>query len=138
MKIPTALIEKCNRNPYLWRRETPNDIDVAFETLGLPKSGELYVFARAYCLQFSSESIPFQFADIVEDDGISDNVYYARDELKIDPTLLPISVYEAESIFVVDVNDDRVLELTCDETGEAWVSETVSSSLYSFLLSNLP
>lgn len=138
MTIPAALIEKCERNQYVWRREKPSDVDVAFETLGLPKTGELYEFSRTYCLQFASQTIPFQFADFLEDDGISDNVYYAREELKIEPTLLPISIYEAESIFVVDVNDDRVLELTPNEAGDAWVSETVGSSLYSFLLANLP
>ncbi|HEY0597559.1 hypothetical protein [Sphingopyxis sp.] len=139
MTIPNDLIDKCERNQYCWHRETPSDIDVAFEKLGLPKTGELYIFARKYCLQFASESIPFQLVDIVEDDGtISDNIYYAREELKIEPTLVPISTYEAESILVVDVNDERVLQLTPNDAGDAWISEIISPSLYSFMLSHLP
>ncbi|WP_447725977.1 hypothetical protein [Sphingomonas koreensis] len=135
--IPSALIEKCDRNKFVWHRQSPSDIDAAFEELGLPKTGELYAFARAYCLQFASESLSFQLVDIVEDDGISENVFYARDELGIEPRLLPISTYEAESILVVDVGDNRVLLLTPNDAGDGWVREVVSPSLYAFMYSHL-
>ncbi|WP_447760992.1 hypothetical protein [Sphingopyxis panaciterrae] len=135
--IPSSLIEKCNRNKFVWYRQSPTAIDAAFEELGLPKLGELYTFARAYCLQFSSDSLPFQLEDIVDDHGISDNVYYVRDELGVEPRLLPISTYEAESVFVVDVEDNRVLLLTPNDTGDGWVREVMSPSLYALMDSHL-
>jgi hypothetical protein len=138
MAIPDALINACERNKFVWHRESPEEIDVAFDKLSLPKRGELYDFSKRYCLQFSSETLPFQLYDIVEDDGISDNVFYAREELGISPELLPISPYEAESIYVVDVSNDHVVYLTADDSSEKWNTEVLSESFYRFMLENLP
>lgn len=137
MAIPSSLIKKCEINEFVWHREDPSEVDAAFEELMLKKNGEIYEFCREYCLQFVSKTIPFQLVDIIEDDGISDNVFYARDELGIDPQLLPISPYEAESIYVVDTGDDRVLMLTANEADDGWNAEIISNSFYAFMLKHL-
>jgi hypothetical protein len=137
MTIPSALIEACERNEFVWHREDPSQIDAAFSDLELPKGGQLFEFAKRYCLQFVSETLPFQLMDIVEDDGISDNVFYAREELEIDPSLLPISAYEAESIYVVDSASNEVKYLTFDEEIDEWSEQVVGSDFYSFMLQHL-
>ena len=131
--IPPALIAACERNEFVWHRENPDCVDAAFDELALKKQGQLYRFARRYCLQFASDTLPFQLADFVEDDGISDNVFYAREELGIDPRLVPVSLYEAASLYAVSVEDDRVLLLTPAASGDDWSSEVVIGSFYDFM-----
>lgn len=138
MAIPIALVEACERNSVVWHRQSAHDIDAGFDELELPRSGELYEFAKRYCLQFYSRSMPFELTDIIEEDGVvSGNVYYAREELRISPELLPISAWEAEAIFVVNTADDSVLLLTADDQGDGWHSEILASSFYDFLMEHL-
>ncbi len=138
MTTPIALVEACERNRLVWHRQSAQDIDAGFDELYIPRSGELYEFAKRYCLQFASRTMPFQLTDIIEEDGVvSDNVYYAREELRIAPELLPISAWEAEAIFVVNTNDDSVLLLTADDQGDSWNSEILASSFYDFMLDHL-
>ena len=137
MTIPIALVDACERNEFVWHRENPAEIDAAFDELSLNKGGELYEFAKRYCLQFASDTLPFQLADFVEDDGISDNVFYAREELGIDPRLIPISLYEEESLYAVSAEDDRVVLLTPAASGDDWSIDVVSESFNDFMQAHL-
>lgn len=137
MAIPSALIDACEKNEFVWHRESRTEVAKAFDELGLTKGGQFFEFSKKYCLQFVSETLPFELVDFVEEGEISDNVFYARDELGIDPELLPISPYEAESIYAVDVTNDSVLFLTPDDDGEDWNKEIISNDFYQFMLEHL-
>lgn len=135
--IPATLIDACERNSFVWHRQSPDEIDTAFDELRLPRSGELYEFCRQFCLQFHSDTLPFQLAEIVDEYGVSDNVYYARAELGVPPEMVPISPWEAEAIAVVDTTNDSVLILTANDSGNGWNQDILSTSFYTFMQAHL-
>jgi hypothetical protein len=135
--IPAELIEACDRNSFVWRRQSPDDIDKAFDELSLLRSGELYEFCKQFCLQFHSDTLPFELAEIVDEYGVSDNIYYARDELGISPEMVPISPWGAEAIAVVDTTNDSVLILTANDSGDGWNQDILSASFYAFMQEHL-
>ena len=137
MTVPSALLEACTRNSFVWLRQSPDEIDTAFDELLLPRSGELYEFCRLFCLQFHSATLPFELTEIVDEHGVSDNIYYARDELGIPPKMAPISSWEAEAIAVVDTSDDSVLILTANDSGDGLKREIRSTSYYAFMQEHL-
>lgn len=134
MPIPTALIDACERNKDVWHRESPEDVARAFGELGLKEDGEFFEFLSRYCLQFYTSKIDFEFEDVVDDDGdVSEMVSYAGEELGVDPSLLPISTYEAESLYAVDTKNGGVVYLTSNQDGE-WDQKLISPSFYTFML----
>ncbi|WP_230293219.1 hypothetical protein [Croceicoccus sp. Ery5] len=136
--IPQALTEACERNKFVWHRESPQDVDFAFDDLMIEQQGEFWQFSRVYCLQFVSETLPFEMADFLEDDGqISDLVEYAHRELQIPNDLIPISTYEAESLYCVRPGTSQVVLLTPSKGGEAWDEQEISSSFFTFMLEHL-
>lgn len=136
--IPAELIEACERNDFMWHRENPDDIDHAFDKLGLNKSGEFFAFCRKYCLQFISSTLPFELVDFVEDDGeILDSVDYAHAELGIARDFIPLSSFFASSVYGVFPNDDRVVLLTPSDEDESWNEEILSPSFFKFMSAHL-
>ncbi len=137
MAVPSALLEACIRNSFAWLRQSPDEIDRAFDELLLPRSGELYEFCRLFCLQFHLATLPFELTEIVDEYGVSDNIYYARDELGIPPEMVPISLWEAEAIAVVNTTNDSVLILTANDSGDGWNRDILSTSFYAFMQEHL-
>lgn len=137
MAVPSALLEACTRNSFAWLRQSPDEIDRAFDELLLPQSGELYEFCRRFCLQFHSATLPFEMTEIVDEYGVSDSIYYARDELCIPPEMVPISSWEEEAIAVVDTTNDSVLILTANDSGDRWSRDILSTSFYAFMQEHL-
>ncbi len=132
--IPTELVAACERNSFVWHRSDPDDVDRAFDRLKLQKSGQFFAFCRKYCLQFVSDTLPFELADFLEDDGeISDLVDYAHEELAVAKTFIPISSYIAGAIYGVFPNDDRVVLLTPNDDGESWNEEILNPSFFAFM-----
>lgn len=136
--IPQSLTVACERNNFVWHRESPEDVDRAFDELMLEKQGEFWQFSRVYCFQFVSETLPFELVDFLEDDGqISDLLEYSHRELEIPNDLVPISTYEAESLYCVRPSNSQVVLLTPSNGGEGWDEEEISGSFFTFMLEHL-
>ncbi len=136
--IPDALVAACERNAFVWHRQNPEAVEAAFDSLALAKRGEFFAFTKRYCLQFTSPTLPFELVDFVECDGeISGLVGYAHDELEIAKDLIPISPYEASSIYCVRVSDDSVILVAWSYEIDSWEEERLSDSFFAFMLEHL-
>lgn len=136
--LPNALINACERNDFVWHRADTRHVDAAFDSLSLERRGEFFEFSRRYCLQFVSESMPFEMVDFVEEDGhIADLIDYAHSELGISRDLIPISTYEAEALFCVRPSDDNVLLISQAIARQGWHEELLSASFWEFMFSHL-
>ncbi len=86
-------------------------------------------------MQFLSHKLDYELIDIVDDDGCaSDIVDYAHNELGIDLRYLPISTYEAESLFAVDTLSDAVVHATPDDANGDWNYEVLNTSFYGYMV----
>jgi len=138
LDIPKDLIALCENNAYVWHRNEPAAVRKVFADLELPESSQICQFLQRYSLQFLSHKIDYEMIDIVDDDGcVSDIVDYAHNELGIDLRYLPISAYEAESLFAVDTLSDAVVYATWDDANGGWHYEVLHSHFYEYMLGAL-
>jgi len=84
--------------------------------------------------QFLRLPLLSQLIDVIED-GISDNIFYARDEPESGAYLLVISPFEAQSVYEIDVRGNEVPLLAPNEAGNGWTNEVISIA---FMLSCSP
>jgi hypothetical protein len=131
--IPTKLIIACEKNKFAFNRDSQAYAESAFDKLKLNKKNELFVFCESYCLQFLSDKIDYELLDFIEYDGaISDNVFFAREELLIPHNQVPISSFEAGSIYTVDVDTNGVFVFRSDDSGNL-VEELVDKSFFNYM-----
>lgn len=138
MAIPSHLIALCDSNAYVWHRNEPAAVRKVFAALELPESSQLCQFLQCYSMQFLSHKLDYELIDIVDDDGCaSDIVDYAHNELGIDLHYLPISTYEAESLFAVDTLSNAVVHATPDDANGDWNYEVLNTSFYGYMVAAL-
>lgn len=134
MTIPTELIGLCEANKFMWRRSNPGKVREVFKDLGLREDSQFCQFLQCYVMQFFSNKIDYNMADIIEEDGASDLIDYVHQELQVERNYLPISLYEAESLFAVDTVADAVVYATWDEALDAWKYDTIHPSFYRYMI----
>jgi hypothetical protein len=134
MTIPAELMTLCDANRFMWRRKNPARVRDVFKDLGLNKDSQFCEFLQRYAMQFVSRRIDYEMVDIIEEDGaLSTFVEYVHEELEIDRRYLPISTYEASSLFAVDSLNEGVVYVTWDEATDAWNYEVLHVDFYGYM-----